>query len=392
MGRTCAVLGCTNKKGSFHRFPSKDIVLRDLLISVTGQRKFDKNWMPNHSSRLCSDHYTTKNRGIRHNGRSSNPTLEVLTQPMSYQCSHCPAAFSLEHDLKEHKSIAHQTVPFQCLQCPSVYSSENTFKQHLAIAHQHNIIAIVDEKGVQGVSYFDTNKPEMNPKKSKPDTTKTEHDDVKLAEALKELAEAKERLHKSETENKAMKESLIKESERSAMLEKEIDSRDAFIEQEARHITAAENFLNGDKNVPVEFLRHKCKLYREQLSKKRLNEHRLRNKLFRIKKIKTKHDCFLAQEKVISKCTFLEDRYEGAKLQVMKDILRPTGKQRYRFKHPKKYSQEARDFAIGIHYRSPSTYEHLRSTVCLPTQRSIRKLLSSADCSPGKMLYSYDSC
>ena len=128
MGRTCAVLGCTNKKRSmsFHRFPTKDPVLRERLISVTGQRKFDINWMPNDNSRLCSDHFTTKHHVIRHNGRNSNPTSEVLTQPMTYQCSQCPAAFSFEHDLKEHKNISHQLVPFQCLQCPSVYSSENS--------------------------------------------------------------------------------------------------------------------------------------------------------------------------------------------------------------------------------------------------------------------------
>ena len=128
MGRTCAVLGCTNKKRSmsFHRFPTKDPVLRERLISVTGQRKFDINWMPNDNSRLCSDHFTTKHHVIRHNGRNSNPTSEVLTQPMPYQCSQCPAAFSFEHDLKEHKNISHQLVPFQCLQCPSVYSSENS--------------------------------------------------------------------------------------------------------------------------------------------------------------------------------------------------------------------------------------------------------------------------
>ena len=49
MVRSCAVLGCTNKyKGSggisFHRFPENDSVLRELLITATGQKKLNSNW------------------------------------------------------------------------------------------------------------------------------------------------------------------------------------------------------------------------------------------------------------------------------------------------------------------------------------------------------------
>ena len=48
----------------------------------------------------------------------------------------------------------------------------------------------------------------------------------------------------------------MRETERRTRLVKEVETKDAFIEREARHVTAAENFHDGNK-LPVEFLRHK---------------------------------------------------------------------------------------------------------------------------------------
>ena len=206
-----------------------------------------------------------------------------------------------------------------------------------------------------------------------------------IENALKELAEAKEKLAKYERENEAMR-------GENARLEMEIENRDAFIEQEAKHVTAAEKLMH-ENNMSADILRQKCKMYREQLAKKRINENRLRMKLFRSKKFKNNHNVCLKQEKQIkrspriasaAKSTFLEERYEGANLQIMKDILRPRSKQKNKFIRPRRYSSATQDFALGIHYRSPAAYEHLRSTFCLPSKTSIQKLLGSTDCTPGK--------
>ena len=325
---------------TFHRFPSKkDPVLRELCINVTGQRNVNQNWMPSYKSRLCADHFPAK-------CQKSKPTSKVLTQPMLYQCSRCPAAFGLEHELKEHQGIAHPILNYQCTECPSKFSSEYALNTHKSLEHllkafvcdectsvlssrneltshlliMHNLVPYQCHQCSAVYSLEDSLKQHM--------TIDHRHND--LEDALKALAEVKEKLAQSERENKVMK-------DENARLEMEIDNRDAFIAQEAVHVTAAEKLMH-EKTMSADILRDKCQMYREQLGKKRLNEHRLRMKLFRSKKFKSSHNLCLKKEKQIersrriasafksARLTFLEGTYKGEKLQVMKDILRPLGK------------------------------------------------------------------
>ena len=384
---------------SFHRFPSKkDPVFRELCINITGQRNVNKNWMPSEKSRLCGDHFPSK-------GLNSKPTSKELTQPMLYQCCLCPAAFGLELDLKKHLGIAHPSLMHQCTDCPSSFSSEyalNTHKSlehllkafvcdmcpsvlnsrdeltnHLLIVHNH-----VPYKCNQCSSVFSL-------ENSLKQHMAIDHRHNELEDALKALAEVKQKLAISEKENEVVK-------GENTRLEMEIDNRDAFIAQEAIHVTAAEKLMHENK-LSAEVLRQKCQMYREQLGKKRLNEHRLRMKLFRSKKFKNSHNLCLKKEKQIeksrriasafksAKSTFLEGTYQGEKLQIMKDILRPLGKNKKKLQRPKQYSKETQDFALSIHYRSPAAYNHLRSTFSLPSKSTIHKLLDSTDCTPGNV-------
>ena len=386
-----------NKTLSYHRFPTKKPVLRELLIDITGQRKKDINWEPNSGSRICSLHFSEAKLQI------TKPTSEVPAQSMSYQCSQCPAAFGLENDLKHHQSIAHPILNYQCTECPSTFSSEYALNIHKSLEHLlkafvcDQCTSVLDSRDqltshlliVHKLAPYQCHQCSAvySLENSLKQHMAIDHRHNELKDALKALAEVKEKLSKSERENNVLK-------DENARLEMEVDSRDDFIAQEAAHVTAAEKLMH-ENNMSANFLRQKCKMYREQLGKKRLNEHRLRMKLFRCKKFKSSHNLCLKKEKQIersqriasayksAKLTFLEGTYEGEKLLVMKDILRPLGKNKKKLQRPKQYSKETQDFALGLHYRSPAAYRHLRSTFSLPSKSTIHKLLDSTDCTPG---------
>ena len=140
-----------------------------------------------------------------------------------------------------------------------------------------------------------------------------------------------------------------------------------------------------------DFLRKKCEFYRKKLAEKRKNDSKLRAKLFRnIKSNKRKQCCVDTAKKEGNKANTwdatLEKRYSGPKLNIMKDILQKSDLK----KRPKSYSQETKDFAIGIHYRSPATYKYLRKTFSLPCETTIREMLGSDDCYPGFQRVAFD--
>ena len=100
----CAVIGCPNKGSknvSYRKFPKTNPILNELLINITGRRKYDINWAPNSNSRICSHHYsksTTKSKSdalvsLLENGENQGP--------MKIQCVECRETFDLEYDLSE---------------------------------------------------------------------------------------------------------------------------------------------------------------------------------------------------------------------------------------------------------------------------------------------------
>ena len=403
MGRWCAVSGCSNstkvKGKTFHRFP-KDESLRKLWIAFTGMKKKDPNWNPNNFAVICSDHfhpcdfnknkkYLTLKRGsipssVKQGNNDTNikPMPEILAQKShkshisdkrSLQCPSCLATFSLEHDLKQHEVIAH--FQYECEHCFAAFSSEHELRQHATIAHEKSGMTRHVKEAHENIKEYV----------------------CKECDALffsKSALEEHEHSFHLKIKNHICNQCGLLFADREG-LEKHIKGVHQF-----ENITAAEifndamdqdeiydSFMVNNETGRNRFLEMKCKMLKQELAKRRKNETRLRNKLFRNIKGKKKLQCYVEtykKEKEMSKkCTFLEDRYKGDKLKVMRDILRPQGKRKKKPIRPREYSHATQDFAIGVHYRSPSTYEHLRSTLCLPSKTTIRELLSNAVCLPG---------
>lgn len=54
-------------------------------------------------------------------------------------------------------------------------------------------------------------------------------------------------------------------------------------------------------------------------------------------------------------------------------------------KKVKQYSEQIKTFALTVYYYSPRTYAYLRTVLCLPNPRTLRKWLETINCEPGFM-------